>query len=283
MPALNRRRLGRTELMVTELGLGAMDTPTSPEGAATLAAAEDAGINFVDTARDYAGSEFLIGEHVRAQQLGSQQLGGGGGTQFLLASKTFSHNVNGSQRDVDRSIATLGVERIPLYQLHDISTPEAWAEARDEEAGALAGLKIARFRGLIDHIGVSCHNTALLEELITSGEFDTVMLEYSAFFPETAPLIELAVEHDVGVIVMRPVGGSGRTSAMRTAIAGGYEGPLTPANLLRYVLAHPGVSVAIPGARYPSRILENVATATEAPPMTEAERAELEAEAARLY
>ena len=259
--------------MVTEVGLGAMDTPTSSEGAATLAVAEDAGINFVDTARDYAGSEFLIGQHVRNRA----------DTNFLLASKTFSHNVNGSQRDVDRSIATLGVERIPLYQLHDVSTPEAWGEARDEDEGALAGLKIARFRGLIDHIGVSCHNTALLEELITSGEFDTVMLEYSAFFPETAPLIDLAVAHDLGVIVMRPVGGSGRTSAMRTAIADGYRGPLTPANLLRYVLANAGVSVAIPGARYPSRVLENVATATESAPMSDAESAELEAEAARLY
>jgi predicted aldo/keto reductase-like oxidoreductase len=136
---------------------------------------------------------------------------------------------------------------------------------------------------LIGHIGVSCHDTALLETLITSGEFDTVMLEYSAFFTETAPMIDLAVEHDVGVIVMRPVGGSGRTSAMRTAIADGYDGPLTPRNLLRYVLANPGVSVAIPGARHPSRILENVETASEAPPMGEAERAELEAEAARLY
>ena len=109
------------------------------------------------------------------------------------------------------------------------------------------------------------------------------MLEYSAFFPETAPLIDLAVEHDVGVIVMRPVGGSGRASAMRTALAEGYDGPLTPRNLLRYVLANPGVAVAIPGARYPSRILENVETATASPPMGEAERAELEAEAARLY
>ncbi len=263
--------------MATEVGLGAMDTPTSSEGAATLAAAEDAGINFVDTARDYAGSEFLIGHHVRELH------GRGTSTGFLLASKTFSHNVNGSQRDIDRSVATLGVDQIPLYQLHDISTLEAWAEARDEENGALAGLKIAQFRGLIGHIGVSCHNTALLKELITCGEFDAVMLEYSAFFPETAPMIDLAAEHDVGVIVMRPVGGSGRTSAMRTAIADGYAGPLTPRNLLRYVLANPNVSVAIPGARYPSRILENVATATEAPPMSEAERAELEAEAARLY
>jgi predicted aldo/keto reductase-like oxidoreductase len=109
------------------------------------------------------------------------------------------------------------------------------------------------------------------------------MLEYSAFYPETAALIDLAAEHDVGVIVMRPLGGSGRMSAVRGRIKDGYEGLLTPSNLLRYVLTHPGVSVAIPGARYPSRITENIATATSYVPMTEAERREIEAEAASLY
>ena len=36
MTELRTRRLGRTELMVTELGLGAMDTPHSPEAAAAI-------------------------------------------------------------------------------------------------------------------------------------------------------------------------------------------------------------------------------------------------------
>jgi predicted aldo/keto reductase-like oxidoreductase len=85
------------------------------------------------------------------------------------------------------------------------------------------------------------------------------------------------------VIVMRPVGGSGRTSVMRGRVAEGYDGPLTPANLLRYVWSHPGVSVAIPGARHPSRVIENVATATSYEPMTKSEQREIEAEAAALY
>ena len=258
--------------MVTELGLGAMDTPQSPEGPATLDAALDAGIDLIDTARDYAGSEFMIGQAIRAR--------GSGGLH--VTSKTFSHTLDGSQRDVDRSLSILGLERIGLYQLHDISTLEAWDEVMREE-GALAGLKIAQYRGLIDHIGVSSHSTEVLREAITGGEFATVMLEYSAFLPETAPLIELASEHDVGVIVMRPLGGSGRTSVMRGRIAEGYGGALTPASLLRYVLSNPGVSVAIPGARYPSRIHENVETAATYEPMEEAERRALEHEAAGLY
>ncbi len=272
MSGLKKRPLGKTGLMVTELGLGAMDTPESSEGTQTLETALDAGINFIDTARDYAGSEFLIGQVVRAR----------GRKDFHIATKTFSHSSDGSQRDVDRSLSMLGVERIDLYQLHDISTAEAWEQVMQED-GALAGLQIAKYRGLIDHIGVSSHSLDILHRAITCGEFNTVMLEYSAFFPDTATLIDLAAEMGVGVIVMRPLGGSGRTSVMRGRIAEGYAGELTPANLLRYVLSHPGVSTAIPGARYPSRIHENSTVASTYSPMDATTRHRLEDEAARLY
>ncbi|GAB4332520.1 MAG: hypothetical protein Kow0010_18460 [Dehalococcoidia bacterium] len=272
MAALRRRRLGRTGLMVTELGLGAMDTPTSAEGAATIEAALDHGIDFIDTAREYAGSEQLIGQVLRAR----------GGDSVHVATKTFSRTINSSQWDVDRSLRTLGVDRIALYQLHDVSTPEAWKQVMGE-GGALEGLKVAQFRGLVGHIGISSHDLGIAREAILSGEFDTIMLEYSAFYRESAPLIELAGERDIGVIIMRPLGGSGRTTTMRGRIAGGYDGPLTPANLLRYVLSNPGISVAIPGARYPSRIHDNVATALSYEPMDEAERRALERAAAELY
>lgn len=272
MTNLEKRRLGRTELMVTALGLGAMDTPQSEEGPATLNTALESGINFVDTAREYAGSEFLIGQTIRDR----------GDKDFCVATKTFSHTIDGCQRDVDRSLSILGVDRIDLYQLHDISTMAAWDEVMGAN-GALAGLEIARERGLIDHNGISSHSIEVLEEAIRCRQFDTVMLEYSAFFTETIPLIDLARELDVGVIVMRPLGGSGRTSVMRGRISEGYSGSLTPANLLRYVLATPGISVAIPGARYPSRILENIETASSHQIMDDTERRELEEEAERLY
>jgi predicted aldo/keto reductase-like oxidoreductase len=259
--------------MVTELGLGAMDTPTSPEGAATVARAVERGITFIDTAREYAGSEFLLGQHIRYHVHGGLQIG----------TKSFSRTSNGIQRDVDRSLSVLGVERIELYQLHDVTTPEAWERVMLGDDGALAGLKVAQYRGLIGHIGISSHSLEILKKAITCGEFETVMLEYSAFFPQSASLIDLAAEHDVGVIVMRPLGGSGRTSVIRGRLQDGSAGILTPANLLRYVLSHPHVSVAIPGARYPSRIEENVATVSAYEPMDAAEARALEQAAARLY
>ena len=273
MVGIKRRRLGKSGLMVSELGLGAMDTPTSVEGPATLARAAEMGITFIDTAREYAGSEFLLGQHVREHGVGGLQ----------LATKSFRRTANGIQAEVDRSLSVLGVERVDLYQLHDVTTPEAWSEVMREDDGALGGLKVAQYRGLIGHIGISSHSLDIVEMAIRSGEFDGVMLEYSAFYPESAWLIELAAEHDVGVIVMRPVGGSGPTSVMRGRMADGRAGMLTPANLLRYVLSNPGVSVAIPGARSPSRIEENVATVSEFEVMAAEEMRELERVAKELY
>ena len=272
MPDLQTRRLGRTGLEVVAVGLGAMDTPHSPEATATVHAAIDGGINFIDTARDYAGSEYLLGQVIRER----------GGLDFHVATKTFARSADGAQRDVDRSLSILGVEAVDLYQLHDVSTLDAWERSIDEEHGALAGLRIAQVRGLVRYIGVSTHNLEVLRLIVESDAFDAVMVDYSAFAPEPVALIEAAHARDIGVIVMRPVGGSGRTSVMRGQLDRGEAGPLTPANLLRYVLSHPGVSVAIPGARYPSRVRENLDTLAGFAPMPAEEQRALEL-AARAF
>ena len=264
---IKRRRLGRTGLHVTELGLGAMDTPQAPEGQETLNHALDLGVNFVDTAREYEGSEYLIGQVVRAR----------GGKAFYVSTKTMRRGRDGAQYDVDRSLGVLGVNHIDLYQLHDVSSIEAWDTVTREE-GALTGLKTARARGLIGHIGISSHSLDVLERAIRSGELDAVMLEYSAFYRETGALIALARERDVGVVVMRPLGGSGRMSGVRAHMrAAGREATLTSALLLRYVLSNGDVSAAVPGARYPSRVRDNVEVALTYEPLDEEERGACEA------
>jgi predicted aldo/keto reductase-like oxidoreductase len=249
-----------------------MDTPHSAEAFETVVTAIQSGITFIDTAREYEGSEHLLGRVIREH-----------GVQGVhIASKTFRRTASGAQYDIDRSLSVLGLPKLTLYQLHDISTPQAWSEAT-AEGGALEGLQTARYRGLIEFIGVSCHDLDVARLCIESGEFDTIMLEYSAFSPESAPMLALAAERDLGVIVMRPVGGSGRTTTMRGNIERGVAGVLTPANLLRYVLSNPAASVAIPGARYPDRVLANAATASVFTPMPAAEREDLEAAARALY
>lgn len=272
MAAIRTRRLGRTGAELPELGLGAMDTPNSPERRETIRAALEGGIRFIDTAREYAGSEFLLGDAIRS----------GIASDVFVSSKTFARDANRSQYDVDASLRTLGLPSIDLYHLHDISTPEAWTEATGAN-GALEGLKTAQYRGLIRSIGVSSHNLDVARSCIDSGEIDAIMLEYSAFYPDSRELIARAYDRDVGVIVMRPLGGSGRMSALRGRLRGGSTGTVTPENLLRYVWSNKYVSVAIPGASYPDRVRANIETVLTYEPMSEAEQHDLEAEAATFY
>ena len=269
---LNKRRLGKTDLMVTELGMGAMDTPQVEEGEEALHLALDLGINFIDTARIYEGSECLIGQVIRAR----------GGKDFHLATKTINRTADGSQYDVDRSLRLLNVDKIDLYQVDDV-LPKDWAEVM-REGGALEGLKVAKLRGLIDHIGISSHSLEVVEKAITCGEFETVMLEYSAFYRDTVELIKLAKEKEVGVIVMRPLGGSGRMSSLRTRMEDpAYRVKLSPAILLEYTLSNVDISVAIAGVRYPSRIRENVEIASGYEPLGESKKKDIEREAKELF
>jgi predicted aldo/keto reductase-like oxidoreductase len=268
---IKKRRLGRTNMMVTELGLGAMDTPQAGEGLEVVQLALKLGINFIDTARDYDGSEYLIGEVVRETE----------DKDFYIATKTFSRTRDGSQYDVDRSLNVLGVNRVDLYQLHDVSSIESWEQVLSED-GALEGLRIAQIRGLVNYIGISSHKIEILEKAISSERFDTVMLEYSAFYPDTLRLIKMAKDVDVGVIVMRPLGGSGRTSSIRNKMSAANIS-LTPEMLLKYVLSNTDISVAIPGTRFPDRVRRNVDVAKSYQHINEQQKKMCENAASQLW
>lgn len=248
---LTKRRLGKTELQVTELGLGAMDTPQTENGFETISKAIDLGINFIDTARIYQNSEYLIGQVLKEKS----------NTNIHINSKTIFKDADGCQYDIDKSLKFIGVNKLSSYQIHDLKIKD-WDQVMGSN-GALEGLKIARIRGLIDFIGVSSHELPVIEKVIQCGEFDTVMIEYSAFYPISKDLLELAKQNNVGVIIMRPLGGSGRTSSIRNQMRNpNFKLSITPQQLLKYVFSNPNVSTAIVGARFPSRIIENVITAS---------------------
>ena len=272
MDTLKKRKLGKTELMVTELGLGAMDTPQVPEGEETLQLALDSGINFIDTARIHQDSEYLIGKVIRERA----------NKDFYISTKTMQNERDAAQHDVDRSLRILGTDHIDLYHLGDVKESN-WTQVMSE-GGALEGLKIAQIRGLVSYIGLSSHDLITVERAIRSQEFDAVMVEYSAFYEDSTDLLELAASLDVGIIVMRPLGGSGRTSSMRTAQQQNkkYSG-ITAEMLLKYVLSNPNISVAIPGARYPSRISENVTVASSYTMLEKAEKNRIEFLASQLF
>jgi len=269
---LLKRRLGRTNLQVTELGFGAMDTPQVPEGKDALLSAINLGVNFIDTARIYDGSEFLIG----------QILSSFNREDLIIASKTINRTRDGAQHDVDRSLSLMNLNQIDLYQLDDVAMQD-W-DLILQENGALEGLKIAKYRGLINHIGISSHDLSLIDIAIESKLFDTVMIEYSAFYSETYNLTKKAYQNDIGVIAMRPLGGSGRMTSLRTVMErNSLLDNITPSNLLEFVLSNSNIAVSIVGTRYPDRVKSNVETALHYKHLNNSEKEKCKQAAGKLF
>ena len=101
MSGLGKRALGRTLLMATELGFGVMNIPDVEKGEETLCRALDLGITFIDTARAYKGSEFLIGKVIAKRRRDS----------FIIATKTISRGRDGTLNDIEKSLRNLGIDR----------------------------------------------------------------------------------------------------------------------------------------------------------------------------
>jgi len=142
--------------------------------------------------------------------------------------------------------------------------------------GALEGLREAQERGLVRYVGLSSHSHRVLRQAVDSGEFDTIQLRYNVFDLRNEPLIRLAQRKDIGVIVMKPLGGFGMVGALK---AFHLEDRLNAQTLLRYVLSNRHLSVVIPGMRFPWEVEENVTLAVSSKPMTPSEKARLRRDA----
>jgi len=266
MPELRLRRLGRTGLLVSELGFGASNVATAPEGTEALLRAFALGLNFVETGRVYRGSEYMIG--------GALSRLPDSGVSVQVASKTMGRSRDAALRDLERSLNHLGLLTVDVYQLNDVR-PEDWEQVMSP-GGALEGLREAQGRGLIRYVGISSHSHDVLRLAIESGEFDTVQLKYSVFDPSNEALIRLAHRKDIGVIAMKPLGGFGMAGALKTS---SHWDRLNAKTLLRYVLSNRYLSVVIPGMRFAWEAEENAAVAASYKAMTASEKARLRQEA----
>ncbi|MCS0497753.1 aldo/keto reductase [Ancylobacter sp. MQZ15Z-1] len=152
MPA---RRLGRSGLTVSRLALGAMNFGARTDEAESLrmiAAAAEAGVNFIDTADTYAGgrSEEIVGKAIAADR-----------DAWVLATKLANRNGPGlNDRGLSRkwilheahqSLRRLGTDYVDILYLHmeDPLTP------MEETVRALGQLQRD---GAIRYFGVSNHS-----------------------------------------------------------------------------------------------------------------------------
>ncbi len=195
---MEKIRLGRTNLMVSRLGFGGIPIQrvSTEKAIAVVRKCLDLGITFIDTANAYTSSEMRIGQAIRGRQEG-----------LILATKTTERKPEAVARHLELSLERLGVKTIDLYQLHNVSDAKAM-EAVLSPGGALSVAEEAKRRGIIKHIGVTCHALDTAKALVRTDRFETIMFPFNFIKHEVIDeLLPLTRQYDVGFIAMKPLEG----------------------------------------------------------------------------
>ena len=261
-----RVRFGRTNLEVTRLALGGYPfggvnkargwDPFTAEGrataTATIRAALDAGINYIDTAPSYGNgnSESIIGEATRGLR-----------DRFVLATKVGYRDLAAGDvtASVESSLRRLRTDVIDVIQFHGgMYTPEEVHHVLHE--GLLDALRTLKDKGRVRFIGFTVEEPWTARPLIASGAFDVMQVRYNLIYQSAAlHVLNDARTADMGVAVMRPM-----TSGILQRIAE-YIAPEWQAAhdlydaCLKFVLSDSRVHVANVGMRWPEEVGRNVA------------------------
>jgi predicted aldo/keto reductase-like oxidoreductase len=195
---MEKVRLGQTDMMVSRLGFGGIPIQRVPEeeAVAVVRRCLELGITLFDTATLYTNSEERIGKAIAGRREG-----------LAIATTTMSRSRDGVARHLNRSLQRLGVQRIDLYQFHQVGDFKALDRVLDSH-GPMTVLEKARSRGAVGHIGITSHSLDVAKEAVRSGRFETVMFPLNFISCEAADeLVPLAREHDIGFIAMKPLAG----------------------------------------------------------------------------
>jgi predicted aldo/keto reductase-like oxidoreductase len=233
-----RRRLGRTNLQVSVVGIGAGGL----DGPEPIARAVGKGMNYIDTSICYGGSEKVI---ARALSLNK-----GLREQLIIATKwDAGHNWKKSEilDSLNDSLKRLGVSTIDIMQLHWLGgghkDPDDGFNRLDNAELYLA-MEEAKKSGKVRFFGATSHagqRSRILKHAIDKGVFDMLLVKMNVLDYEDADLPSLlahAKAKDVGVVVMKSQPAGDR-------IPKGYEKSkynIYQANL-RWVLEHEVASV----------------------------------------
>ncbi len=256
--SIPRRKLGKTGVDVTVLGLGGegvLRTTGNDVGAyALINRALDLGINYCESARLYMESEAYYG-----RALGERR------KEIFLASKSSARDKDGALIDLRGTLKNMKTDHLDLWQLHDVRTDEE-VDRIFGPGGAIEAFLEAKEKGLTRFIGVTGHHDpAIIRKCIERFDFDAVLIpvnpgepSYKSFMREVIPP---AIGKEMGIIGMK---------VYFQGLAGRLPWCTSMEPFLRFALSQPIANVVI-GCDDIGQLEENVRFAESYIPMTDLE------------
>jgi len=233
--AFEKRRIGRTELEVTTLGLGAaslagiFSAVPADQGRATVHHALDKGLTYVDTAPQYGfgRSEHLVGDVLRERRNGvvlSSKVGRllrpvdpatqdrGAWIDPLPFAQVYDYSYDGVMRSYEDSQQRLGLGQIDILYVHDIGAAThgvegnkpLWAQLAD---GGYKALRQLRDAGVVKAIGLGVNEWEVLMDAFALGDWDVFLLAGRYTLLEQTsltPFMATCVDRGASVVVGGP-------------------------------------------------------------------------------
>ena len=251
------RRIPRTGESIPAVGLGtwqvfdvAGDDRAMALARETLRVFVEKGGRVVDSSPMYGSSESVTGR--LAAELGARE-------KLFVATKVWTTGRQAGIRQMEDSLRKLGVERLDLMQVHNLTDVQTH----------LAILRDWKRAGRIRYLGITHYHAgahAELASLIARGDIDFVQVNYSLTEPEAERrLLPAAAASDTAVIVNRPFAAGAMLRRVTGKPLPAWAAELGCASwaqfFLKWILAHPAVTCVIPATRNPSHMADNLAAA----------------------
>ncbi len=277
---MEERRLGGDGPRVSAVCLGTwpigggMGAIEEGQAIASIHAALDAGVTFIDTAEGYRDSEAVVGRALQGRR----------DEVFLATKLSGDHSREHIAEAIEGSLRRLRTDRVDLYQIH--SPKPQWPV--EETMGELLKL---RDSGKIRYIGVSNFSAEQTQEAQACGPVTSSQPHYSLLFREAEEsILPYCMGHGIGVMAYAPLGrglltgkyGAGHrfaeddtrhdhfafskenrgralaiTGAVRNWVAD--RGRDLAQFAIAWVVANPAVTSAIVGAKTPEQARHNAA------------------------
>jgi len=271
-PKVPRRVLGKTKQSIPILLVGG-GSGFNGTFDGRIKTALDYGVNYIDTARKYAGGRSEPAAANTLHKLNARE-------KTWITSKTGSWDAKGFERDVGISLGELKTDYIDLYFLHELDDPRPLDDK--ELIKTVESLKKA---GKIRYFGFSCHSGNVAELLHAASKrsfIDAVMFRYNFRQYGNKELnlaIDAAHKANVGLIAMKTQGSEASFENAwkkfeQTGKWNKYQA------VLKAVWADPRITAAVSHMDDMNKLRENIAAALDRSKLTQRENAALERYAA---
>ncbi len=267
---MNQRKLGRTGLLVGEIGLGCEGFVGRDEQftQSLIDAAERLGVNYIDLYTSDPGARTNLGKAIANRR-----------EQFVLQAHICSVWKNGQYKRTrqldevragfEEMLRQLGTDHVEVGMIHYVDSLADWRTV--EKGGVLDYARELKQSGRIGCIGMSSHNPQAALAAVESGAIDVLMFSVNPCYdlqpgsedierlwadesyeqplvnmdPAREKMYETCQRLGVGITVMKAFGGGDLLDASLSPAGVA----LTNLQCLHYALTRPGVATVLSGAR----------------------------------